>query len=195
MPAEYYPVNQFHYTFGLALALTWLVGCPEPCTSELKNGTTYGISVVDYYTPEGPYSFDRQATSGAVFAGTAPSCAGNDGIVPNTAMNVRVTGTASVGGGCDALVGIAVNPPTPVTIKGNLNGTGGVLGVAHQVSIGGCDGRWLLQFLGGGRTSLFDEPVHGQLPPAVMHRVFQPSKEDASCKACQDSFVIRFARK
>lgn len=47
------------------------------------------------------------------------------------------------------------------------------------------------------RTSLsnvFDTPVPGDLPPALMHRIFVPVVTSTCATNCEDNFVIQFSK-
>jgi hypothetical protein len=64
--------------------------------------------------------------------------------------------------------------------------------VAEAVTIGGCGGALGLGIRAGAPGELFAPPTTGQLPPALLYRLFVPSS--GSCPPCDDNFVIQFTK-
>lgn len=155
----------------------------------------YDASSMFTYDPSNRYSGDR------------PSCASADGLGAGVTLEFQNVGTVEPGNEtCGLIVADLLSAPAEV-MAGDGSATteeqiaaaqvvyNGLIHTSQQATVGGCAGGYATMVATGNQplSRLFDPPMTGQLPPALLYRIFVPVA-GSSCQACEDNFVIQFEK-
>ena len=179
-------------------------GCQTPLCydSGIDPSGRYVATIVEPYTAQSSFTYDSKIAAGT----GAPSCGSIDGLESGATVEFQGTGTVDDRTQtCKLIVAKLVSVPAEImpgdgsaqaeeTFAAAQVSDNGLIRASEEVTLSGCSGGYAVEVLAGGQLSaLFDTPTPGQLPPAVLFRLFQPVST-SSCQQCEDSFVIQFSK-
>ncbi len=165
------------------------------------SNTRYSVRVLDVYNAQSKFKY---VSGGDGYALSSGSCSAIDGIGPGASLEVQATGQASGRNDtCYFVTAELTSAPPELTLSGpsadgnallQVRGSSAFMYALENVSIAaGCSGSLVLEFFaGGGAGGIYAQPVQGNLPTALLYRLFLPT--DGSCKPCDDNFVIQLAK-
>jgi hypothetical protein len=200
---------------SLVAILGWLFlgsGCQDRLCQDvgIANGASYRVDIAERYDEASRFTFDETH----VWTGANPvSCAGLDGLVAGTALELRVAGTVGNGVGTCRIVNanLVSGPPEiasgdgsamveEIAAAANATFDAVVVRATKEVTVAGCHGGYALAIYDGkvsrggvATPEIFSPPVPGELPSAILYRLFLPAA-GSSCTSCQDNFVVQFSR-
>lgn len=186
----------------LAICSTILlvVSCSEHrCQDAADPHSSYTVALIDVY--DSSSKFVVSAGGGSIPSGG--SCQGIDGLSPGVALGFQANGEVSVPNDTCLMVTadltaapaqIGVGMPSSDTNAAHLaRGSNSFMYAVEDVTIGGCSGPMIFELYSqGGPGGIFGIPMVGQLPPALLYRLFLPT--DPACSFCADNFVIQLSR-
>jgi hypothetical protein len=185
---------------GLVLA----AGCDKRmCRPGIDPHGRFRADILDVYDEQSMFTFRRELASsrGSAEGGRCP--AGSDGIVRGTALQFEGTGSVvNDQDNCMLVASKVVAGPPQITLKGPSSDpvtveqvhTGDpLLYAAEDVTIGACSGTVGVAIVPTDTPAgYFAEPMPGQLPHALLYRLFITSTP--GCQSCDGNFVIKLVK-
>jgi hypothetical protein len=189
-------------------ATVLIVGCQDRLCYDAgmdPNGR-YAATIIEIYNAQSSFTYDPKLNKGS---GGAVSCAGIDGLAAQAMVEFQGTGTVDdLSRTCQLIAADLTSRPSEI-----MPGDGsaqreamfaanqvddGLIHASQQVTIAGCPGGYGLEVYYGGTalpfSHVFDTPVPGDLPPALLHRIFVPVATSTCATNCEDNFVIQFSK-
>lgn len=198
-------MRSFVQIAALDYLAVFVLGCHNRLCSDAgiaPNGR-YKASVVELYNAQSTFTYDPTIGTGM------PSCAQIDGLGPGIPLEMQGIGTVDDHSGtCELIAADLVSLPPQImpgdgsavreeTYAAAQVSADGLIHASQQVTIAGCAGGYAVNVYAGSSTpplsSVFDTPVPGQLPPAILFRIFVPVA-NSTCQLCEDNFVIQFVK-
>lgn len=173
------------------------------CRPGMDPSGHYQVDIVDVYSEQSAFTFKRELASSRGSAHGMRCVAGSDGIVAGTVL--KFEGTGAIANSVDTCMLVAskvVAGPAQTTWQGPSSDTVTVeqvqsgdplLYAAEEVTIGSCSGSVGFAVVPTGTPAgYFAEPIAGQLPHALLYRLFIP--KTPGCQPCDGNFVIRLVK-
>jgi hypothetical protein len=187
--------------WGAALAAVLVGGCDHPlCTDVgIDPHGSYRATVVAAYEEQGSFTYQK-----SLIQASYASCGALDGIGPGTELEFRATGRVDDKNKiCQLIKSDLVSAPAAVVPADSSSQADAIVAqqqvselsamfAGEAVTIGDCGGGFGVSIRPGAPGQLFATPTAGQLPPALLYRVFIPTS--GGCTPCDDNFVIQFTK-
>ena len=189
-------------------ATVLIVGCHDGLCYDagIDPHGRYRATIVETYNAQSSFTYDPKLNMGS---GGAVSCAGVDGLAAQATLELQASGTVEDPTKTCQLITADLTSAPPEIMPGDGSAQsevavaaaqvrGGLIYAAQQATITGCSGGYALDVYYGGNapplSNVFDTPVPGQLPPALLHRIFVPVATSTCATNCEDNFVIQFSK-
>ena len=166
---------------------------PRLCDERLSPTGRYSAQILDLERENGQFRYNPLWT--AVDVDSTGSCAGLDGMVVSSSVELRAIGTNDdPNHTCRRIVVSVLSLPSPTVLLSDnpqpparFAPAGPLFGGA-DVTIGDCPGQVFLEIFAAAPDP-YAAPLPGDDPPAVLYRVFVPS---AAClRVCDDNFAVQ----
>jgi hypothetical protein len=191
-------------SWGAALAAALTGGCDHPLCSDvgIDSHGRYRATVVALYEEQGAFTYQQSLVQSSGFS--KGSCGALDGIGPGATLEFKATGTVDNKNALCKLITAEVVSRPPEIVPGDSSSQADEEFARRQVSesssmfageavtIGDCEGAFGVSIRPGAPGELFATPTPGQLPPALLYRLFVPTS--GGCTPCDDTFVIQFTK-
>jgi hypothetical protein len=186
-----------HRAVFLCAGLVLIAGCtPRLCDDHLSTSGRITVRVLDIERENGQFKYNPGRTG--AYVDSTGSCTGFDGLVADSSLELRVTGTADdPNHTCRRITASVVSLPSPTVLTGDNPRAPAKLPVAGDlyggadVTIQDCPGQIFLELFGASEKGPYSTPVAGEAPPEVLYRLFFPS---AACsRICDDNFAVQLA--
>ena len=167
----------------------------------------YAATIIETYNAQSSFTYDPKLNMGS---GGAVSCAGIDGLAAQATVELQGSGTVEDSTRTCQLITADLTSAPPEIMPGDGSAqreatvaadqlSDGLIYAAQQATIAGCSGGYGLDVYYGGKalplSNVFDTPVPGDLPPALLHRIFVPLATSVCATNCEDNFVIQFSKR
>jgi hypothetical protein len=180
---------------SVCLGILLLGGCtPRLCDEQLSASGQYTVRILDFERDGGQFKYEPGWIN--AFSEPTASCAGFDGMVVDSSVQLRALGTVDDAvKTCRRIEASVVSLPSPTVLvadnphpSAGLSARGDLYGSA-DVTINDCPGEMSLQIFGASAKGPYSKPVPGEAPPAVLYRLFVPST--ACLQRCEDNFAVQ----
>jgi hypothetical protein len=182
-----------------------VAGCQESLCHDagIDSSGRYKIGVMDLYNEQSAFTYNGSlvVSAGGASRGT---CAQMDGIGPGVSLELQAVGTVEDSTQtCKLIAANLLSAPSQIvqsdpfaqadqSYARNQIQQYALMYAAIGVTVSGCAGGLGLAILPGGPSGAFAPAVPGELPPALLYRIFTPSS--GTCLACGDNFAIQIAK-